>query len=138
MMTATPRPVVVSSLEELRDPKVWAPDPVTVPVLALHARAPHWTADYESFVRRLAPGVDYRVWDGVGHFLMLERPGEFDAAVLGFLESRGLLGLRKKGPAAAGATPAPPSERSPWLSGPPSVAPAWRGRPRSPPGRRGS
>lgn len=90
LMTATPRPVVVSSLAELKDPRVWQPDPVRVRVLALHASAPHWTPDYESFVRRLVPGVDYRVWDRVGHFLMMERPEEFDAAVLGFLEARGL------------------------------------------------
>jgi len=90
LMTATPRRVVVSSLAELKDPRVWQPDPIRVPVLALHASAPHWTPDYESFVRRLVPGVDYRVWDRVGHFLMMERPEEFDAAVLGFLEARGL------------------------------------------------
>jgi pimeloyl-ACP methyl ester carboxylesterase len=112
MMTATPRSVVVSSLAELRDARVWGPDPIGVPLLAIHARAPHWTADYESFVRRLAPDSDYRVWDGVGHFLMMERPEEFDAAVLGFLEGRGLLGLRTPAPsAAAGVAPAPPSGR---------------------------
>ena len=92
MMTATPRRIVVSSLAELKDPRVWAPDPIRVPVLALHAKAPHWSADYESFARRLAPGLDYRVWDGVGHFLMMERPEEFDTAVMGFLEGRRLLG----------------------------------------------
>lgn len=91
-MTATPRRVVVSSLAQLKDPRVWAPDPIRVPVLAIHAKAPHWTADYEAFVRGIVADLDYRVWDGVGHFLMLERPDEFDAAVLGFLERHRLLG----------------------------------------------
>jgi pimeloyl-ACP methyl ester carboxylesterase len=91
LMSATPRRTVVSSLAELKDPGVWAPDTIGVPVLALHAAASHWTPDYEAFVRRIAPGVDYRVWDGVGHFMMMERSSDFDATVLGFLESRGLL-----------------------------------------------
>jgi pimeloyl-ACP methyl ester carboxylesterase len=91
LMTATPRRVVVSSLAELKDPSVWTPDPIGVPVLALHAAASHWTPDYASFVGRIAPDADYRVWEQVGHFMMMERPGDFAAAVLGFLESRGLL-----------------------------------------------
>ena len=91
-MTATPRRVVVSSLAELKDPRVWVPDPIRVPVLAIHAKAPHWTADYEAFVGRIVPDLDYRVWDGVGHFLMLERPEAFNAAALEFLERRRLLG----------------------------------------------
>lgn len=117
IMTRTPRAVVVGSLLELRDPRVWTPDPIGVPVLALHARAAQWSADYEAFVRRVAPQVDYRVWDGVGHFLMRERPAEFAAAVLGFLERHGWLGpagLRKDRPGApAGAGPVPPSARRP-------------------------
>jgi pimeloyl-ACP methyl ester carboxylesterase len=91
LMTRTPRRVVVSSLAELKDPAVWRPDPIAVPVLAVHARAGQWTPDYEAFVRRMVPGVDYRVWDRVGHFLMMERAEEFDAAVLGFLEAHGLV-----------------------------------------------
>jgi pimeloyl-ACP methyl ester carboxylesterase len=56
------------------------------------AKSPFWTADHEAFVRSLAPGVDYQVFDGVGHFLMIEDPERFDAALLSFLTTNGLLG----------------------------------------------
>jgi pimeloyl-ACP methyl ester carboxylesterase len=40
----------------------------------------------------LSPQVDDRVIDGPGHFLMLEKPEEFNAAVLDFLRKNNLLG----------------------------------------------
>jgi pimeloyl-ACP methyl ester carboxylesterase len=91
LMSSTPRSVVVSSLAELKDPKVWTPDPIQVPVLEIHVKAPYRTPEYEAFVRRLVPGIDYRTWENVGHFLMMERPAEFDAAVFGFLDGHHLL-----------------------------------------------
>jgi len=36
--------------------------------------------------------ADYRVIEGPGHFLMLEKPQEFNAAVLDFLQKQKLLG----------------------------------------------
>ncbi len=31
------------------------------------------------------------MWDGVGHFLMMEKPKEFNAAVIAWLDKNGLL-----------------------------------------------
>ena len=45
----------------------------------------------EAFLRGLSPRVDYRELDGVSHFLMLDAPEAFDAALLGVLESQGFL-----------------------------------------------
>ena len=64
---------------------------VEVPLQAIMARAPFWNEDYEAFVKRLAPGVDYRVMEGVGHLLMLEKPDAFNAILGEFLKKQGLL-----------------------------------------------
>jgi pimeloyl-ACP methyl ester carboxylesterase len=85
-MLATPRHVMTGSLEALLDPAVWTEDPIAVPLLVLLAGGqPQWGADYEAFVRRLAPRVEYHVWDDVSHFLMLERPTAFNDLLAGFL-----------------------------------------------------
>jgi ferredoxin len=56
----------------------WDPQRVIVPVLVLNAPNPVWTPDYQAYVRSLSPRTDYRTMNGVGHFLMLEKPVEFN------------------------------------------------------------
>ena len=36
-------------------------------------------------MRSLIPNLDYQAWDGVGHFIMLEAPERFNAALMEFL-----------------------------------------------------
>jgi pimeloyl-ACP methyl ester carboxylesterase len=50
-----------------------------------------WTGDYLAYVRGLSPRADYRTVEGVGHFLMLEKPAEFNATLIEMLEGSGLL-----------------------------------------------
>ena len=88
---ATPQHVMVGSFEGMRDPAIWKDDPITVPLLVVNAKAPFWTPEYVAYVRTLAPQVDYRVIEGPGHFLMLEKPRELNAAILEFLEKNSLL-----------------------------------------------
>jgi pimeloyl-ACP methyl ester carboxylesterase len=89
---ATPQHVLVGSFEGMIDPAIWKDDPIRVPLLVINAKAPFWTPEYVESVRKLAPQVDYRVIEGPGHFLMLEKPQEFNAAVLDFLQKQKLLG----------------------------------------------
>jgi pimeloyl-ACP methyl ester carboxylesterase len=42
-------------------------------------------------VRGLIRKLDYQVWENVSHFLMMDKPREFNAAVLKFLEQNQLL-----------------------------------------------
>jgi len=49
-----------------------------VPVLAILAKSPFWPADTEQFYRTIAPSLDFQMWDGVGHFLMMEGPERFN------------------------------------------------------------
>jgi pimeloyl-ACP methyl ester carboxylesterase len=64
----------------------WDLHDVKVPVLVLNAPNPHWNADYEAYVRALSPKTDYRVLEGTGHCLMLEKPAQFNAALLDMLQ----------------------------------------------------
>lgn len=84
-MLATPQSVLIDSFEATLDLDLYAPDPIGVPLLAVHARSPFWTEDYEAFVRSLAPSVDYVVLDDVSHFLMLDRPTRFNELVETFV-----------------------------------------------------
>jgi pimeloyl-ACP methyl ester carboxylesterase len=86
----TPQFVAASEMEGTLDPELWRPDKITVPVLMILAKQPAWTPEYENFVRGLVPDLDYQMWEGVSHFLMMEKPGAFNAALTAFLAKHGL------------------------------------------------
>jgi pimeloyl-ACP methyl ester carboxylesterase len=87
----TPQYVLLSAMEGMADESIWGQDKINVPVLAILAKSPFWPADTEQFYRSIAPKIDYEMWDGVGHFLMMEKPKQFNNAVIGFLDKNGLL-----------------------------------------------
>lgn len=87
----TPQYVLVSAMEGMNDDSIYAPDKINVPVLAVLAKAPFWPADTEQFFRSIAPNFDFQMWEGVGHFLMMEKPKEFNEAVIVFLNKNALL-----------------------------------------------
>ena len=88
---STPQHVVVSAMEGMADDSIWGQDKINVPVLAILAKSPFWPADTEQFYRSIAPSLDFQSWDGVGHFLMMEKPKEFNEAVIAFLDKNSLL-----------------------------------------------
>jgi pimeloyl-ACP methyl ester carboxylesterase len=85
VMQNVPQYVAVSAFRNMFTPSIWAVDPITVPLLAVYARSPLWTEDYQAFLRKLSPGCDIQFMDGVGHFLMLERPADFNERLTSFL-----------------------------------------------------
>ena len=85
MALSVPQRVMVETLLATVDASKWRDDPIEVPLLALHAEQPQWNQAYESYVRALQPDVEYVVWQGVSHFLMLERPDQFNAAIADFV-----------------------------------------------------
>lgn len=91
LMLKTPQYVAVSEFEAMADEDLWKADKIDIPVLMILAKQPAWSPEYEQFVRRLVPKLDYQVWPNVSHFLMMEKPREFNAAVLKFLEQNNLL-----------------------------------------------
>lgn len=91
----SPQHVLVSAMEGMADDSIWGPDKINVPVLAVMAKTPFWPADTEQFDRSIAPQLDFQMWDGVGHFLMMEKPKQFNDSVIAFLDKNSL--LKKKG-----------------------------------------
>jgi pimeloyl-ACP methyl ester carboxylesterase len=87
----TPQHVLVSAMEGMNDESIYGPDKMNVPVLAIMAKSPFWPADTEHFFRSLAPNLDFHMWEGVGHFLMMERPKQFNEEVIAFLNKNALL-----------------------------------------------
>jgi pimeloyl-ACP methyl ester carboxylesterase len=87
----TPQHVLVSAMESIMDESLYGPDKIEVPVLAILAKSPFWPADTEQFLRSIAPVLDFHTWEGVGHFLMMERPKQFNDEVIAFLNQKSLL-----------------------------------------------
>lgn len=87
----TPQYVLVSAMEGMNDESLYETDKINVPVLAILAKSPFWPPDTEQFLRSLAPKLEFQMWEGVGHFLMMEKPKQFNDAVISFLNQNSLL-----------------------------------------------
>jgi pimeloyl-ACP methyl ester carboxylesterase len=90
---ATPQYVMAGAMAGMFGPDQpdWGLQAVNAPVLVINARSPLWNADYENYVRSLSPQTEYRMMDGVGHWLMLEKPAEFNATLTGLLRKHDLM-----------------------------------------------
>ena len=87
----TPQHVLVSAMESMNQESLYGPDKINVPVFAVLAKSPFWTPDTEEFFRSLAPDFEIQWWEGVAHFLMMEKPKQFNDAVITFLDKKNLL-----------------------------------------------
>jgi pimeloyl-ACP methyl ester carboxylesterase len=87
----TPQHVLVSAFEGMLDNSIWTEDQIKVPVLAIMAKTALLPPNAEESYRAIAPKLDFQIFDDVGHFLMMEKPKEFDAAVIAWLDKNKLL-----------------------------------------------
>jgi pimeloyl-ACP methyl ester carboxylesterase len=87
----TPQHVLVSAMEGMADPAIWGEDKINGPALAIMARNPFNPPNVEESFRAIAPNLEFQMWEGVGHFIMMEKPKEFNAAVIQFLDKNKLL-----------------------------------------------
>jgi pimeloyl-ACP methyl ester carboxylesterase len=87
----TPQHVLISAFEGMADPAIWGEDKINLPVLAIMAKNPFFPPNVEESFRGIAPQMEFHMWDGVGHFLMMEKPKEFNAAVIAWLSKNKLL-----------------------------------------------
>ena len=87
----TPQHVVVSAMEGMADSSIWGEDKINVPVLAVMARNPFFPPNVEQSFRVIAPNMEFQMWESVAHFLMMEKPKEFNEVVLAFLDKNKLL-----------------------------------------------
>jgi pimeloyl-ACP methyl ester carboxylesterase len=87
----TPQHVIVSAMEGMADDSIWGQDKINVPVLAVLAKGPFYPPNNEQIFREIAPNLEYHMWEGVGHFLMMEKPKQFNDTVIGFFDKNSLL-----------------------------------------------
>lgn len=87
----TPQYVIVGAMESMNNEALYTPDKINVPVFAILAKSPFWGADTEQFLHGLAPDLELQWWEGVGHFVMMEKPKQFNDAVIAFLNKKNLL-----------------------------------------------
>ena len=90
-MASTPGHVAVSAWDGMADPKIWSDDKINVPVLAVMAPGPFWPPNVKDVFAAVAPNLDFQMWSGVSHFLMMEKPKEFNTAVKSYIEKNKLL-----------------------------------------------
>jgi pimeloyl-ACP methyl ester carboxylesterase len=92
-MLATPQHVMLGAMEGMfgAGQPDWDVGKANVPVLVINAPNPMWTDEYKDYVRSLSPQTDYRTMEGVGHWLMLEKPTEFNAALTELLRKYDLI-----------------------------------------------
>src|SRR6185503_14936915 len=78
--------VAISSMRGMMDDSNWKEDQIKVPSQALMAKSPFWTQEYQAFLKKLIPDLDYREYEGVSHFLFMDKPKEFNDALADFLK----------------------------------------------------
>jgi pimeloyl-ACP methyl ester carboxylesterase len=84
MMLGTPEATAAGAMQAMVDPAIWKDDVLTQPVLGLYAEK-SILADRE-LMNKHFPNLEYVEIPGTGHFLMLEKPEEFNHLLIGFLD----------------------------------------------------
>jgi pimeloyl-ACP methyl ester carboxylesterase len=90
-MLATPDHVGTSAMKQMLDDAYATHGKINIPVLATMAPSPFWPKDMEQQYKTLAPNMEFRMWDGVSHFLHMEKPKEFNEQVRLFISKNKLL-----------------------------------------------
>jgi pimeloyl-ACP methyl ester carboxylesterase len=84
MMLGAPAETAAGAMKAIQDPSIWKEDVFSLPVLGLYADGSS-IAD-PGYMKTRFPRLEYAEIPGTGHFLMLEKPEEFNSLLLGFLD----------------------------------------------------
>ena len=84
MMQLAPASTAAGAWEAMYDPAIWKNDVIALPVLAIYAE--HSGLASRALMSRHYPRLEYTEIPGTGHFLMLEKPAEFNRLLLEFLD----------------------------------------------------
>lgn len=87
MMAAPPDAAAVGAMAAMWDPAIWKDDPVAVPVLGIYAEKSR-AAPGPEIRAKVLPTFEYTEIPGTDHFLMLEKPEEFNRILLAFIEKQ--------------------------------------------------
>jgi pimeloyl-ACP methyl ester carboxylesterase len=83
MMMAAPEKTAAEAMQASAD-VTWRADVLKVPVLGVYAN--NSTLGDREFMKERFPALEYTMLPGTGHFLMLEKPAEFNGLLVAFLE----------------------------------------------------
>jgi pimeloyl-ACP methyl ester carboxylesterase len=86
MMLAAPESTAVGAMQATFDPGNWKGDVFPEPVLGLYAD--HSRAGDREYMKTHFPNMDYEEIAGTGHFLMMEKPEEFNRLLIAFLDKQ--------------------------------------------------
>lgn len=89
-MQSTPPHVGRNSLKHFFDLVNWREMAVSAPTLALFVDSPDSPPDLEKQLRSVHPTMELVMWKDAGHFFMLEKPAEFNQALVDFITAVGL------------------------------------------------
>ena len=68
------------------DPAIWKEDAINVPVLGIYADKSR--LGNRELLSKLFPSIEYTEIPGTDHFLMLEKPEEFNRVLMAFLDKQ--------------------------------------------------
>jgi pimeloyl-ACP methyl ester carboxylesterase len=85
MMLGPSQSMAIQAMESMSGPSPWRSDAMTFPVLGLYADHSGAASDAD-FKKQFPNGKRVEI-AGTGHFLMLEKPAEFNKQLMGFLET---------------------------------------------------
>jgi pimeloyl-ACP methyl ester carboxylesterase len=86
MMLGAPEVTAVGAMYATMDPAIWKGDVFTQPVLGLYADKS--ALGNREYMKAHFPNLQYVEIAGTGHFLMIEKPDEFNHLLLGFLSKQ--------------------------------------------------
>jgi pimeloyl-ACP methyl ester carboxylesterase len=88
VMLSAPEATAVGAMKAMFDPTQWKEEVCPQPVLGLYAD--HSTSVNREYMKTHYPKMEYNEIPGTGHFLMLEKPEEFNRLLLEFLDKQKL------------------------------------------------
>jgi pimeloyl-ACP methyl ester carboxylesterase len=83
MMLAAPESTAMGAMQAMFDPAVWKGDVLQQPILGLYAD--HSGSGNREYMKIHFPNMEYEEIVGTGHFLMIEKPDEFNRLLIAFL-----------------------------------------------------
>ena len=84
MMLAAPESTAYSAMTATFDPAIWKDDVMTMPVLGIYADKS--ALGNQEYSKKLYPAFEYHDIPGTGHFVMMEKPKEFNQLLTMFVE----------------------------------------------------
>jgi pimeloyl-ACP methyl ester carboxylesterase len=86
MMLGAPESTAVGAMQATFDREYWKGDVFNQPVLGLYAD--HSRSGDREYMKTHFPNMDYEEIAGTGHFLMIEKPEEFNRLLIAFLDKQ--------------------------------------------------